>query len=126
MHAQGPVDAGAVDAQEDPVGDTGPARVLGAAVEARLKRRQKDSQVEATSLPLRHPLPQLGGPGRSAQELPKSPCPAAPTAAAARPGARQGPVGAQAAAAGQQPGTDSPADPGRSSLPCWPALPEAA
>lgn len=37
MHAQGAVDAGAVDAQEDPVGDAGPARVLGAAVEARLE-----------------------------------------------------------------------------------------
>lgn len=126
VHAQGPVDAGAVDAQEDPVGDTGPARVLGAAVEARLKRKQRDSQVETTALPLRHPLPQLGGPGRSAQALPKGPCPATPTAGAARPGAHRGPVGAQAAASEQQPGTDSAADPGRSPLPCWPALPEAA
>lgn len=126
MHAQGPVDAGAVNAQEDPVGDTGPARVLGAAVEARLKRRQRDSQVEATALPLRHPLPHAGGPGRSARALPEGPCLASPTAAAARPGAHRGPVGAQVTAAGQQPDTESPAAPGHSLLPCWPALPGAA
>ena len=36
MHSQGAVDAGAVDAQEHTVGDTGPAGVLSSAVETHL------------------------------------------------------------------------------------------
>lgn len=77
VHAQGPVDAGAVDAQEDPVGDTRPARVLGAAVEARLKRRQRDRQVLATALPLRHPP--------ATARRPRPLCPALPTGPAQPP-----------------------------------------
>lgn len=55
------MDAGAVDAQENPVGDAGPAWILGAAVEARLKRRQRNGQTKAAppaALSLLYPLPQ--------------------------------------------------------------------
>lgn len=107
--------AGAVDAQEDPVGDAGPARVLGAAVEARLKRRQRDGRAEAASsatLPLLHPLPQPGssiprGPTALSgpSPRPRSPLPGRP-AATARPGAHRGLARAQTAAEGKQP--DSP------------------
>lgn len=69
------MDAGAVDAEEDPVGDAGPARVLGTAVEARLKRRQKDGRAEAAAaLPLLHTPPQPGSPvPRCPATLPRSP-----------------------------------------------------
>lgn len=106
------MDAGAVDAQEDPVGDAGPARVLGAAVEARLKRRQRDGPAEAAALPLLHLPPQPGGPvprGPAAlpgpSPRPGSPLPGRPVAAA-RPGAQRGPAAAQAVAAGKQPGSE--------------------
>lgn len=45
VHAQGAVYAGAVNAQEHPVSDAGPARVLRAAVEARLKQTQRTSEL---------------------------------------------------------------------------------
>ena len=38
MDPEGPVDAGAVDADEDAIGDTGPGRVLGMAVKANLEK----------------------------------------------------------------------------------------
>lgn len=108
MHAQGPVDAGAVDAEEDPVGDAGPARVLGTAVEARLKRRQRNGRAEAAAaaLPLLHPPPQPGGPvSRCPAALPRSPptrpphrrsaarSPAAPSPSPARGRSEAAPLG---------------------------------
>lgn len=108
VHAQGPVDAGAVDAEEDPVGDAGPARVLGTAVEARLKRRQRNGRAEAAAaaLPLLHPPPQPGGPvSRCPAALPRSPptrpphrrsaarSPAAPSPSPARGRSEAAPLG---------------------------------
>lgn len=61
VHAQGAVDAGAVDAQEDPVGNAGPARVLGAAVEARLEG-QRDGRVGQSPRLAPRPLSQAPTP----------------------------------------------------------------
>lgn len=59
MHAQGAVRSGAVDAEEDAVGDAGPARVLGAAVEAGLKAERGRDGLRA---PCRSPSPRPSSP----------------------------------------------------------------
>ena len=45
MYAEAAVDGGAVDAEEDAVGDGGPGRVLGVAVEAHLRAHRDTVRV---------------------------------------------------------------------------------
>lgn len=43
------MDSGAINAEEDPVGDGSPGRVLGVAIEAHLRRRKRSKPVRSTS-----------------------------------------------------------------------------